>query len=45
MIALALILLVIGIFVWRNVMWPVGATLLIVGVVFYIVTAGQYVVY
>jgi hypothetical protein len=40
MIALGIILLIIGIFVARNILWPLGGILIIVGVVLAIANHG-----
>lgn len=40
MILLALILLLVGVFVARNILWPIGGILLLVGVILVIVNHG-----
>jgi hypothetical protein len=40
MILLALILLIVGVFVARNILWPIGGILLLVGVILVVVNHG-----
>lgn len=39
MILLAVILLIVGIFVARNILWPVAGVLLLIGVILWLVAA------
>ena len=40
MILLGIVLLIIGIFVARNILWPIGGILLLIGVVLAVVNHG-----
>lgn len=40
LIILGIILLVIGFFVARNILWPVGGILLLIGLILYVVNSG-----
>lgn len=45
MILLGIILLVIGIFVARNILWPIGAVVLIIGLILLFANRGSYTYY
>ena len=40
MIGLGIILLIIGIFIARNILWPIGGILVLVGVLLLVLTHG-----